>query len=151
MLDENSAVGKAGFGTNPLNRKDSSPSGRFWPRFYGGLIRIRLNLVYCDSCCRLEPGFVFPETRNSLPSVALGEKDPYIFFFPMGEQSDCALGNQILTDTIPLTLQLEPGRGRDIPGTGKGVPTLDSVPTTPGNMESAVCLHEEPVNSWKYK
>lgn len=74
---------------NLWNIKDFSPSGRFWPQFHAGVIRIWLNLVRCDSCGRLKLGFefvgVFPVTRNvfSFRCHFGGKKIHICFYFPL--------------------------------------------------------------------
>lgn len=97
MLGENSSLGKAGFGSKSMECKGLFSLGAFFSSVSAGVIRIRLNLVCCDSCCRLELEFefVFPETRNmcSFPGVTLGEKDPHLFLFPLKSSQTvlCAL------------------------------------------------------------
>lgn len=106
-------------------RKSHSWQSRFWcgirgiertrlPQGVCGLsfvlIRIRLNPVCCDSCCRVEVGlefvFVFLETCS-----ALGGKDPiccfavlFYFFFPL--RNNQTLSSKIPTDTILLMCSL---------------------------------------------
>lgn len=100
---------------NPWNRKDFSPSGRLWPQFRAGLIRIGLNLVRCDSWGTLEVGleFEFVETRNVFCFGGKISGLLFGFFSSIEVQSDFGQQNTVRHNFIDV--QLEPGRGRAIP------------------------------------